>query len=136
MVSLLKGYKCVLAVSSKASKDKINMMKSLGAKIYVCPSNVPPDDSRSYYQVAERLNREIQNSVYINQYFNELNKMEGKQETEDVKMIEISLDLLKNLRNLLEISNERIKWKLEELLPVGLIIQQLDEILKKHEEDK
>ena len=62
--------------------------------------------------------------------------MEGKQETEDVKMIEISLDLLKNLRNLLEISNERIKWKLEELLPVGLIIQQLDEILKKQEEDK
>ena len=73
MVSLLKGYKCVLAVSSKASKDKINMMKSLGAKIYVCPSNVPPDDSRSYHQVAKRLNREIQNSVYINQYFNELN---------------------------------------------------------------
>ena len=69
MVSLLKGYKCVLAVSSKASKDKINMMKSLGAKIYVCPSNVAPDDSRSYYQVAKRLNREIQNSVYINQYF-------------------------------------------------------------------
>ena len=73
MVSLLKGYKCVLAVSSKASKDKINMMKSLGAKIYVCPSNVAPDDSRSYYQVAKRLNREIQNSVYINQYFSELN---------------------------------------------------------------
>ena len=62
--------------------------------------------------------------------------MEEIQETEDVKMIEISLDLLKNLRNLLEISNERIKWKLEELLPVGLIIQQLDEILKKQEEDK
>ena len=71
-----------------------------------------------------------------NKFFNELNKMEGKQETEDVKMIEVSLDLLKNLRNLLEISNERIKWKLEELLPVGLIIQQLDEILKKQEEDK
>ena len=54
MVCLLKGYKCVLAVSSKASKDKINMMKSLGAKIYVCPSNVPADDSRSYYEVAKR----------------------------------------------------------------------------------
>ena len=73
MVSLLKGYNCVLAVSSKASKDKINMMKSLGAKIYVCPSNVPADDPRSYYQVAKRLSEEIKCSVYINQYFNELN---------------------------------------------------------------
>jgi cystathionine beta-synthase len=73
MVSLLKGYKCILAVSSKASKDKINMMKCLGADIYVCPSNVPPDDPRSYYEVAKRLSNEIENSVYINQYFNELN---------------------------------------------------------------
>ena len=62
--------------------------------------------------------------------------MEGKQETENVKMVEISLDLLKSLRNLLEVSNERMKWKLEELLPVGITIQQVDEILKKHEEDK
>ena len=62
--------------------------------------------------------------------------MEGKQETKDVQMVEVSLDLLKNLRNLLEVSNERMKWKLEELLPVGITIQQVDEILKKHEEDK
>ena len=62
--------------------------------------------------------------------------MEGKQETKDVKMVEVSLDLLKNLRNLLEVSNERMKWKLEELLPVGITIQQVDEILKKHEGDK
>ena len=62
--------------------------------------------------------------------------MEGKQETKDVQMVEVSLDLLKNLRNLLEVSNERMKWKLEELLPVGITIQQLDEILKKHEDDK
>ena len=73
MVSLLKGYKCILAVSSKASKDKINMMNCLGAEIYVCPSNVASDDPRSYYEVAKRLNKEIKNSVYINQYFNELN---------------------------------------------------------------
>ena len=73
MVSLLKGYKCILAVSSKASKDKINMMKCLGADIYVCPSNVPSDDPRSYYEVAKRLNNEIKDSVYINQYFNQLN---------------------------------------------------------------
>lgn len=62
--------------------------------------------------------------------------MEGKQETKDVQMVEVSLDLLKNLRNLLEVSNERMKWKIEELLPVGITIQQVDEILKKHEEDK
>jgi len=62
--------------------------------------------------------------------------MEGKQETKDVKMVEVSLDLLKNLRNLLEVSNERMKWRIEELLPVGSIIQQMDEVLKKYEEDK
>ena len=62
--------------------------------------------------------------------------MEEIKETKDVQMVEVSLDLLKNLRNLLEVSNERMKWKLEELLPVGITIQQLDEILKKHEEDK
>ena len=73
LVSLLKGYKCILAVSSKASKDKINMMKCLGAEIYVCPSNVSSDDPRSYYEVAKRLNNEIKDSVYINQYFNDLN---------------------------------------------------------------
>ena len=73
LVSLLKGYKCILAVSSKASKDKINMLKCLGAEIYVCPSNVSSDDPRSYYEVAKRLNNEIKDSVYINQYFNDLN---------------------------------------------------------------
>ena len=73
LVSLLKGYKCILAVSSKASKDKINMMKCLGAEIYVCPSNVSSDDPRSYYEVAKKLSKEIKDSVYINQYFNDLN---------------------------------------------------------------
>ena len=71
-----------------------------------------------------------------NKFFNELNKMEGKQETKDVKMVKVSLDLLKSIRNLLEVSNERMKWKLEELLPVGITIQQVDEILKKYEDDK
>ncbi len=73
LVSLLKGYKCILAVSSKASKDKINMLKCLGAEIYVCPSNVSSDDPRSYYEVAKRLTNEIKGSIYINQYFNDLN---------------------------------------------------------------
>ncbi len=73
MVSIIKGYECILAVSSKSSKDKIDMLRSMGAKVYVCPAHVSADDPRSYYQVAKRLHEEIKGSVYINQYFNELN---------------------------------------------------------------
>lgn len=73
MVSIIKGYDCVLAVSSKSSPDKIDMLKTMGAKVYVCPAHVSASDPRSYYQVAKRLHQEIKGSVYINQYFNELN---------------------------------------------------------------
>ena len=73
LVCIIKGYECILAVNSKASKGKINMLKAMGAKVYVCPANVSADDPRSYYQVAKRLHQETADSVYINQYFNELN---------------------------------------------------------------
>lgn len=73
MVSIIKGYNCILAVSSKSSRDKIDMLRSLGAKVYVCPANVSADDERSYYSVAKRLHEETKGSVYINQYFNQLN---------------------------------------------------------------
>ncbi|WP_299362435.1 PLP-dependent cysteine synthase family protein [Winogradskyella sp.] len=73
MVSIIKGYECILAVSSKSSADKIDMLKSMGAKVYVCPAHVNADDPRSYYQVAKRLHEEIKGSIYINQYFNQLN---------------------------------------------------------------
>ena len=73
MVSLVKGYNCILAVSSKSSKDKIEMLNAMGAKVYVCPANVSAEDPRSYYQVAKKLHSELKNSVYINQYFNDLN---------------------------------------------------------------
>jgi cystathionine beta-synthase len=73
MISIIKGYDCILAVSSKSSSDKIDMLKTMGAKVYVCPANVSADDPRSYYEVAKRLHEEIKGSVYINQYFNELN---------------------------------------------------------------
>ncbi len=73
MVSIIKGYDCILAVSSKSSQDKIDMLRSMGAKVYVCPAHVSADDPRSYYQVAKRMHDEIKGSVYINQYFNELN---------------------------------------------------------------
>lgn len=73
MVSIIKGYNCILAVSSKSSADKIDMLKTMGAKVYVCPAHVSADDPRSYYEVAKKLHQEIEGSVYINQYFNELN---------------------------------------------------------------
>ena len=73
MVSIVKGYDCILAVSSKSSPDKIDMLRSMGAKVYVCPAHVSADDPRSYYEVAKRLHSEMDNSIYINQYFNQLN---------------------------------------------------------------
>jgi len=73
MVSILKGYKCILAVSSKSSSEKIDMLKTMGAKVYVCPAHVQADDPRSYYEVAKQLQRDTPNSIYINQYFNEQN---------------------------------------------------------------
>lgn len=73
MVSIVKGYKCILAVSDKTKAEKIAYLKALGAQVYICPANVPADDPRSYYEVAKRIAAETPNSVYINQYFNELN---------------------------------------------------------------
>ncbi len=73
MISMVKGYRCILAVSSKSSQDKIDMLKTMGAEVHICPANVAADDPRSYYEVAKRIHKETPGSVYINQYFNELN---------------------------------------------------------------
>tara|TARA_R110002049_G_scaffold86004_5_gene218647 strand:+ start:8046 stop:9044 length:999 start_codon:yes stop_codon:yes gene_type:complete len=73
MISLVKGYKCILAVSDKSSQDKIDLLKTMGAEVHVCPANVAADDPRSYYEVAKTIHKKTKNSVYINQYFNELN---------------------------------------------------------------
>jgi cystathionine beta-synthase len=73
MISLVKGYKCILAVSDKSSQDKIDLLKTMGAEVHVCPANVPADDPRSYYEVAKIIHKKTKNSIYINQYFNELN---------------------------------------------------------------
>lgn len=73
MVSAIKGYKCILSVSDKSSPDKIDMLRAMGATVYVCPANVAADDPRSYYEVAKRIHKENPGSIYINQYFNELN---------------------------------------------------------------
>ncbi len=73
MVCIIKGYKCILAVSDKTKEEKIAYLKTLGATVHICPANVPADDPRSYYEVAKRIAAETTGSIYINQYFNELN---------------------------------------------------------------
>ena len=73
MIALVRGYKCKLAVSDKSSVDKIEILRTLGAEVFVCPANVPANDPKSYYEVAKRIQKETPNSIYINQYFNELN---------------------------------------------------------------
>jgi len=73
MIAMVKGYQCILAVSDKSSHDKIDMLRAMGAKVYLCPAKVEPEDPRSYYSVAKRIHEETPGSVYINQYFNELN---------------------------------------------------------------
>lgn len=70
LTAIAKGYKCIFTMSDKQSQEKINILKALGAEVVVCPTNVEPDDPRSYYSVAKRLNKEIPNSFYPNQYDN------------------------------------------------------------------
>lgn len=70
LVGISKGYKCIFTLSDKQSQEKINILRAVGAEVIVCPTNVPPDDPRSYYSVAKKLNRDIPNSIYPNQYDN------------------------------------------------------------------
>lgn len=70
LVAVARGYKCIFTMADKQSQEKINILKAVGAEVVVCPTNVEPDDPRSYYSVARKLNREIPNSIYPNQYDN------------------------------------------------------------------
>lgn len=70
MCAAVKGYKCVLTLTSKVSKEKIDCLQAMGAEVIICPKEAKPEDPRSYYKVAERKAREIPNSLYINQNFN------------------------------------------------------------------
>ena len=74
LAAVVKGYKCIFTTSDKQSKEKIDMLKALGAEVIVCPTDVRPEDPRSYYSVAERLSTEIPNSVWLNQYDNLANR--------------------------------------------------------------
>lgn len=70
LAAVAKGYKCIFTMADKQSQEKINVLKAVGAEVIVCPTNVAPDDPRSYYSIAKKLNREIPNSFYPNQYDN------------------------------------------------------------------
>ena len=70
LAAIAKGYKCVFTMADKQSKEKIDILKAVGAEVIVCPTNVTPDDPRSYYSVAKKLNQDIPNSFYPNQYDN------------------------------------------------------------------
>ena len=73
LVAAVRGYKCIFTTTDKQSQEKIDLLRALGAKVEVCPTNVAPDDPRSYYSVAKRLSEEIPNSYYPNQYDNPSN---------------------------------------------------------------
>jgi len=73
LAACVKGYKCIFTTSDKQSKEKIDILKAVGAEVIVCPTNVEPTDPRSYYSVAEKLSNEIPNSVWLNQYDNPAN---------------------------------------------------------------
>lgn len=71
----VKGYKCIFTTTDKQSKEKMDILKAMGAEVIVCPTNVEPDDPRSYYSVARRLAKEIPNSFLCNQYDNLANRL-------------------------------------------------------------
>lgn len=74
LAAIAKGYRCIFTTTDKQSKEKVDVLKALGAEVIVCPTAVEPDDPRSYYSVARRLASEIPNSVYLNQYDNPANE--------------------------------------------------------------
>lgn len=68
LVAIAKGYKCIFTLADKQSKEKMDILRAVGAEVVVCPTNVSPDDPKSYYSVAKQLEKDIPNSFYPNQY--------------------------------------------------------------------
>ena len=75
LAAIIKGYKCIFTTTDKQSKEKVDILKAVGAEVIVCPTNVEPEDPRSYYSVSKRLATEIPNSWYVNQYDNLANRL-------------------------------------------------------------
>ncbi|HNL63954.1 MAG TPA: pyridoxal-phosphate dependent enzyme [Ferruginibacter sp.] len=81
LAACVKGYKCIFTTTDKQSKEKADILKAVGAEVIVCPTNVEPEDPRSYYSVSKRLATEIPNSWYVNQYDNLANRLAHYEQT-------------------------------------------------------
>src|SRR5499426_1502274 len=81
IAAVVKGYKCIFTTTDKQSKEKIDALKAFGADVIVCPTNVDPEDPRSYYSVSSRLEREVPNSWKANQYDNLSNSQAHYEQT-------------------------------------------------------
>lgn len=75
LAAIVKGYKCIFTTTDKQSKEKMDILKAVGAEVIVCPTNVEPEDPRSYYSIASRLAKEIPNSFHCDQYNNLANRL-------------------------------------------------------------
>ncbi|MGV6831023.1 MAG: PLP-dependent cysteine synthase family protein [bacterium] len=73
LAAIVKGYKCIFVTTDKQSKEKVDILRAVGAEVIVCPTDVEPEDERSYYSVSKRLGTEIPNAWYVNQYDNPSN---------------------------------------------------------------
>jgi len=81
IAAVVKGYKCIFTTTDKQSKEKIDALKAFGAEVIVCPTNVDPEDPRSYYSVSSRLEKEVPNSWKANQYDNLSNSQAHYEQT-------------------------------------------------------
>ena len=81
LAAIVKGYKCIFTTTDKQSKEKVDILKAVGAEVIVCPTNVEPEDPKSYYSVSKRLATEIPNSFYVNQYDNLANGLAHYEQT-------------------------------------------------------
>jgi cystathionine beta-synthase len=81
LAACVKGYKCIFTTTDKQSKEKADILKAVGAEVIVCPTNVEPEDPRSYYSVSKRLATEVPNSWYVNQYDNLANRQAHYEQT-------------------------------------------------------
>jgi len=81
IAAVIKGYKCIFTSTDKQSKEKFDALRAFGAEVIVCPTNVEPEDPRSYYSVSSRLEREVPNSWKPNQYDNLSNSVAHYEQT-------------------------------------------------------
>ncbi len=81
LVAIIRGYKLICVISDKQSKEKMDILRAVGADVVVCPTNVEPEDPRSYYSVSKRLSEETENSWYVNQYDNLSNSISHYEQT-------------------------------------------------------